>query len=273
MTAARRLVLSCLLAFPAGGCAFFPMTTRHARSGRVVDAASGAPVADAQVVVSTQTLGFGVCGDPERSYETRTDADGRWHVPARHNLRFLMGMPDAGYEYEDRYLARAPDGATVLSDDPCRYRPPSLPPTEPPRLRLEVGRDEPAWPRSSPTMGLLVQGEQRLSLYAGYVWFVTQTPVLAGISLDVRPGLTGGSAGASFVAMPGAFRGVPFPALGLGVRALKPWLRESPEPARFGPELSLFFLSLRFSVTAYSPRAGAALDDRDYVLGVGFGYL
>src|SRR5438309_762180 len=117
--ARRRLVLAAvgILASAMSGCILAPMQTRHARAGRVVEAASGAPVAGAEVAVHTRKMGFGYCGEPERSYVTRTDADGRWRVPARHGLRFLVAIPDAGYRYADRYEARAPNGGTVTGGE------------------------------------------------------------------------------------------------------------------------------------------------------------
>jgi hypothetical protein len=266
------LALAGLLGWAVSGCVIFPMRTRQAREGTVLDRASGAPVAGAEITVKTRELGFGYCGEPKISYVTRTDAGGRWRVPAEFRLRFLIAMPDAGYDYADAYEAKAPSGDTATEPAPCRYEAPA--PAAVSRLRLAVVKAEPVPPTHSLTLGLVFLGDQRVSAYVGQVWFVAHAPLHLGLSAELRPGWTGGALGMAIVAMPRLGPDpIPFPGVALGFRYLRPWLRESAQPARFGPELSLFLLSLRFSVTAFSPRLGTPLGQRDYVVSAGFGYL
>jgi hypothetical protein len=189
----------------------------------------------------------------------------------------MIILPDATYSYADDYEAKAPSGDTATAPAPCphaAYGPPPPAPAAVSRLRLDVVKAEPVPPTHSLTLGLVFLGDQRISAYVGQVWFFAHAPWHLGLSAELRPGWTGGALGMAIVAMPRVGPApIPFPGVALGLRYLKPWLRDTAQPARFGPELSLFLATLRFSVTAYGPRPGTPLPDRDFVVSAGFGYL
>jgi hypothetical protein len=96
------------LAAMALGCIPLHPTVREARTGTVLDAATGRPVAGATVRVES----FQVPIPPGRwgvkmvrSIEVKTDADGRWSVPSEHEWTIGILAADGLPFFADVYCA------------------------------------------------------------------------------------------------------------------------------------------------------------------------
>ncbi len=94
------------------GC---PVLVRRAADGQVVDAQSRQPLENVDVLVETwqvSTPGLGLWRQV-KTYNTRTDAQGRWSVPGDRDFWFVLPFPDCGPAFVDRYVFSKP-GYTEL---------------------------------------------------------------------------------------------------------------------------------------------------------------
>src|ERR1041385_1247115 len=100
-----------LLLTAASACVPIPIpirtTVRCARSGRVIDARSGRPVSGAAVIVESWQIpappGYSLDRDLLHVYETKTEADGRWHVPAEKDWKVAILAADGFPVFVDSF--------------------------------------------------------------------------------------------------------------------------------------------------------------------------
>jgi hypothetical protein len=251
------------------GCAVAPFAIREAASGQLRAAPNGDGVAGAEVIATSHERFFAdrPPGRVVDTYATRTDARGRFRVPARFALQFVIFAPDVVPAFASTLRLTAPSGASIVVPAPsggatAQESPLTVRPDDPPASSTPV---------LIPTMGGIVGGGERLAAYGGAVLFLIERPLWVGLHADARLGIGGGSAGAGLVVMPAFRMPLPLPGLELGARVLRPWL--APRDVAFGPEVTLTFLGLRVAVAALAPHLRTPLGDRRYLVGVGFGYL
>jgi hypothetical protein len=104
-------VLLLFAPFLFGGCIPLYPTVREARSGTVLDAASGRPVAGAKVRVESFRVptppsgGWGV--EMVHAIEVKTDASGHWSVPSEHDWTMGILAADGLPLFADAYCVLA----------------------------------------------------------------------------------------------------------------------------------------------------------------------
>ena len=96
----KSLTLLLLTAFAITGsaCVASRDVVRHAHAGTVVDSASGAPIADAAIVVESWSVRTPSGGRSKRRdvFRTTTDVAGRFYVSEMKELFFSLPLPDMG---------------------------------------------------------------------------------------------------------------------------------------------------------------------------------
>ena len=261
------LVFACAVAVQSACGA--PLHIREPLQGTLIRVADGQPVPNASVTVESWSLRMPGAEkfEPLGTYETRTDERGHWEVPGRTRLVFILPIPEAP-GFGDAYTFRAPDNETWTVASWRRWtdgqRGASLRSTFEPLDRMET--------LLMPVLGLGFGEGQRASIHVGLAGVVLVGRRAAGLRASVTPGLDGFAADGGIVVSPIA--SLPFlPAIELNGRWFRPWKTDNVVGAEYGPELALDVWMLRFTVSALARRVSAALNDRHFLFGAGFGFL
>ena len=113
------LLLMAAFAVTASACVASHEVVRHAHAGTVVDSASGAPIADATVIVESWSVRTPSGGRSKRRdvFRTTTDVAGRFYVSEMKELFFSVPLPDMGPEFHSR-ICVTKDGYVATVADP-----------------------------------------------------------------------------------------------------------------------------------------------------------
>lgn len=116
-----------LLALLLAGCPV-PMIARPALTGEVVDAASGAPIAGAEVVARTYALTVPDLQRAEQIEEVRTttDAQGQWTLPELTRTERLLPVPEGVPGFDSALEVTAAGYRPTTQDLPIGERVPPL---------------------------------------------------------------------------------------------------------------------------------------------------
>ena len=267
----NRLAVLGLLAGSAC-CAVFPLPCPEGRSGRLTTT-EGAPVANAEVVVDTWDVAMGhLRMERLHTYRTTTDGDGRWTIPPRTTVEFVLMLPDAIPERQDDLTFRAAGQADLhVEDPPISYRGEGDDPEPPPStMRLESTGPPPLGILGFLVVGGAFGGGQVLSGHAGGMAVASRGRFGAGLRIAAEAGAhgLGGAAGAVIVPIRGT---TPSVAIELNGRYLQPW--RAGMVAGSGPELALDAAGYRFTMTALGAEVDSPLGQRRLLFSFGLGYF
>src|SRR5204863_3626294 len=124
-----------------------------------------------------------------------------------------------------------------------------------------------------PVFGIAFGGGQRVSGHIGASFLIGRHHLALGPRADIQLG-NGGIGGAVGIASVLCCRStLPFPGVELNARYLRPWTVDDRRAPKSGPELAIDIASLRFTLAALGERVTTPASDRQFVVGVGFGYF
>jgi hypothetical protein len=123
-----------------------------------------------------------------------------------------------------------------------------------------------------PVLGIAGGGGQVLSAHVGGAVLVGGDRATIGPRAEAQLGMVGAGGAVGLVMLPLRMT-IPMFGFELNYRYLRPWQASDDHRAESGPELGFDLVSLRVTVTALSHRFSTPLDDRRYVVSVGYGYL
>ena len=264
------LAASLALLGTSGGCAFIAIPSRTPRSG-TLNGPDGSPIRNAEVEVNTWRYAGWTRIEVADTVRTTTDDNGRFAVGGAARLHFVIFLPDGMPGYTDEYTFQA-EGRPKLVFGRGRSREASSAEQKATEMRVKFDDRVPIATYAVPVLGVTAGAGQGVSAHLGGALLIGRDHATAGPRSDVEIGIRGigGSVGIAVVPVRAT---IPLFGLELNARYLRPWSIDPDHRAESGPEVGLDLLSLRFTASALSGRIGAALGERRFVFGFGFGYL
>lgn len=233
--------------------------------------AEGNPVPGADVRVESWNMSMpgAFKGSLVDTSFTETDSDGRWSVPGRATLRFVLPVPEVPV-VADELTVQAPGRAPVHVALDFRSDSGTAPREAAP---LRVTWDGPApWSvLTLPAFGIVLGAGQQAALHAGGMIIVGRDHLGVGLRGELAAGINAASAAAGILA---TFRPTgPVIGIELNGRYMRPWSSDSDRRAEWAPEIGLDLDVWRLTIAALGPDVLTSLAQRRVVIGFGWGYF